>query len=373
MPDPPPSDERYWYLEGFTGDSHRLQRVPILSLPFHVGRHHAQDLTLHSDLVSQRHARIVERGEALAVEDLGSTNGTFVNQRRVEGEAELGEGDIVHFAQQEFRLCALAADGGTLTEATVAGVAVVPPLQVDQGRQVRELLDKGAVISVFQPIVALSEIKLLGYEVLGRGGLEGYPTGVGELFQSASVLGAEDELSRMLRAACVEDCKSLPGDLTFFINTHPAELGQPELIESLADLRAAAPDLDIAVEVHEGAVADPGMMRELRTALTEIDMRLAYDDFGAGQNRLLELADVPPDFLKFDIRMIRDIDRANRSRRKVLASLVELALELEIAPLAEGLERPEEAEACRDLGFTYGQGFLYGAPMPAASLGRGES
>ena len=57
-------------------------------------------------------------------------------------------------------------------------------------------------------------------------------------------------------------------------------------------------------------------------------MGLAYDDFGAGQARLFELAEVPPHYLKFDRRFVNGIDDAPASRQRLVASLVAAAREL---------------------------------------------
>jgi pSer/pThr/pTyr-binding forkhead associated (FHA) protein len=61
--------------------------------------------------VSKEHAELFLRSGALNVRDLGSKNGTFVNSERV-GEAPLREGDILHFAQVEFRVGRQEIDEG---------------------------------------------------------------------------------------------------------------------------------------------------------------------------------------------------------------------------------------------------------------------
>lgn len=111
-------------------------------------------------------------------------------------------------------------------------------------------------------------------------------------------------------------------------------------------------------------MTNPWVIRELRATLRDLDMRLAYDDFGAGQARLLELMEVPPDYLKFDMSLTRGIAIAPFARQHILASLVRNTRDLGIVTLAEGIETEEEHEACRELGFELGQGFYYGRPRP---------
>jgi EAL domain-containing protein (putative c-di-GMP-specific phosphodiesterase class I) len=89
---------------------------------------------------------------------------------------------------------------------------------------------------------------------------------------------------------------------------------------------------------------------------------IAYDDFGAGQARLLELAEVPPHYLKFDMSFVRGIDAAPATRQRLLSSLVTVARDLLVYTVAEGVETAEEADACMRVGFTHAQGFYFGRP-----------
>ena len=97
-------------------------------------------------------------------------------------------------------------------------------------------------------------------------------------------------------------------------------------------------------------------------------MGLAYDDFGAGQARLLELAEAPPHYLKFDRKFVTNIDQAPSSRRRLLASLVAAARELLVKTVAEGVETEAEAEVCSKLGFTHAQGYYFGRPTAMDEL-----
>jgi EAL domain-containing protein (putative c-di-GMP-specific phosphodiesterase class I) len=153
-----------------------------------------------------------------------------------------------------------------------------------------------------------------------------------------------------------------------FLNTHPSELARPGLVESMEELRAMAPHLDLTLEIHESALAKPESMAALRDRLSEINVGIAYDDFGAGQARLLELAEAPPHYLKFDRKFVSRIDTAPSSRRRLLSSLVAAARELLVKTIAEGVETESEAEACAKVGFTHAQGYHFGKPLPIDEL-----
>lgn len=357
-----------WYLEGFVDDSKRMWRVPIRSVPFRVGRRPDVSLSLPAKSISQDHAEIIFVGDAPRIRDLGSTNGTFVNRRRIEGEAPLEEGDIVHFATLEFRVSfQVPPDWAAATNATRLMEGDLPRNLAQGTRQFQELLRQGALVAYFQPIVRLATSAVVGYEVLGRGAYEGLPTSPAELFPIAASCGLEADLSRAFRRAGIEAAARFSPSAIIFVNTHPAENGQPGLVESLREARRLAPTLPITLEIHEAAVTDSAAMRALRATLAELDMKLAYDDFGAGQARLLELVDVPPDYLKFDMALVRDIHLAPRHKQQMLETLVRMARDLGIASLAEGVETAEEALLCAQMGFEYAQGYRFGRPKPIES------
>jgi EAL domain-containing protein (putative c-di-GMP-specific phosphodiesterase class I) len=174
----------------------------------------------------------------------------------------------------------------------------------------------------------------------------------------------------MMRSEGVRCGADLPGNPLLFTNTHPAELEEQGVLEfSLRELRELAPDAPLVLEIHEAAVTCAKQMREVRAVLNDLNIGLAYDDFGAGQARLVELGEAPPDYLKFDIELIHEINRASPERQRMLASLVRMVGDLGIASLAEGVETQPEHDACRQMGFNFAQGFYYGKPALAHTFG----
>jgi EAL domain-containing protein (putative c-di-GMP-specific phosphodiesterase class I) len=235
-------------------------------------------------------------------------------------------------------------------------------------RELRELLREGQVTMVFQPIVLLARGTVAAYEALGRGRHPQLDESPLELLRIAESIGAEAELSRLFRRKAVELAAQRPDLPTVFLNTHPVELARPGLLESLEELRAISPQLDLALEIHESVLTRPAAIAELRSLLLERNIALAYDDFGAGQARLLELAEAPPHYLKFDRRFIHELDQAPAAKRRLLQSLLSLARELLVKTVAEGIETPGEARVCAEIGFTHAQGFHLGKPRPIEQL-----
>jgi EAL domain-containing protein (putative c-di-GMP-specific phosphodiesterase class I) len=363
-----------WYLEFFQGGA--LQRVWIHTLPFRIGRRHGVELVLPAESVSKDHAEIYAAGSTLRLKDLGSRNGTYLNRALLEEDAELGEGDVLHFADFEFRLGRSTRPGVTpATPARELPTTAAPgnlPHRFEAGtRELRELIRERQVTMVFQPIMLLSRGTVAAYEALGRGRHPHLDEGPLELLRIAESINKEAELSRLFRRMAVElimQRTDLPASFrsrTIFLNTHMAEFVRyPGLFDSLDDLRRIAPDLDLALEIHETVVpARPAEIAELKAWLAERNIALAYDDFGAGRARLLELAEAQPHYLKFDQRWVKDLDKAPPGRRRLLRSLLALAEELRIRTVAEGIETEAEQRVCTEIGFTYGQGFHIARPL----------
>jgi EAL domain-containing protein (putative c-di-GMP-specific phosphodiesterase class I)/pSer/pThr/pTyr-binding forkhead associated (FHA) protein len=362
-----------FHLESHVEGSRQLRRIRIHPVPFRIGRRAGLDLVLSSDSVSKTHAEIYWAEDGLHLHDLGSTNGTFLNRQQVD-DALLREGDIVHFADFEFRLAqvedaeAIAPESSDEPATVALGHKNLPHKFIQGTRELKELIRDKAVTTVFQPIVLLPKGTVVAYEALGRGRHPGLPESPTELFKIAETIGLEAELSRLFRWKAVELVRYRTGLPKLFLNTHAAELEEPGLLESLKDLREMAPWLQLALEIHESVLADPAMIATLRSQLSAIQIGLAYDDFGAGQARLLELGEAPPNYLKFDIRFVAGIDHAPSSKRRLLTSLITMARDLLMKTVAEGIETPGEAEVCSRLGFTHAQGFHFGRPIPADLL-----
>lgn len=355
-----------FYLEGFVDDSLQTWRTMVHSLPFLVGRRGDSDLVLPFSRISQNHAELYDRGESLWIRDLESTNGTFLNGRRVYRDQPLKDGDIVHFADHEFRIAMLSpTQTGQVTQTMALRAAELPSRLFEQSRQLTEMLRNRALIAHYQPIFRLADDETIGYELLGRGMLGGEETQPGDLFFIAECQGKEVELSTALRDHGVELARNLGDENALFVNTHPSELTNLEsLMTSLRNLRERHPERSLVLEIHEAAITDPTVLQSLRSDLADLDFGIAFDDFGTGQARLLELTQVAPEYVKFDRVWVKDLDKATQQRHEMVKALVRLVGEMGVSTIAEGIERREESEACQEIGFDYGQGFFYGYPEP---------
>ncbi|MEM1182051.1 MAG: EAL domain-containing protein [Acidobacteriota bacterium] len=364
-----------WYLEGFIDDRRDVWRTPISSYPFVVGRRAGVSLHLASPEISGRHAEMVTRDGWLWVRDLGSKNGTFINEQPLETETRVAAGDVLRFANREFRLVsALESTQGNTTQSitqTVALPSSMTPSNLARRLDLaRQILENRNLVAFFQPIVRLDSGGTIAYEALARGLDGGDLVSPGELFELASALDKEADLSRAMRHQAVLDSGPLLPRPVIFVNTHPAEVkdGPGPLLDSLGELSRSAPHCDLVLEIHEAAVATPQLLRDLGRGLAELNIDLAFDDFGTGQARLLELVEVAPKYLKFDRAWISGVDQATDHRIELLSNLVSMVRALGVMTLAEGVETEGEAAVCRDLGFELAQGYHFGRPAESATF-----
>lgn len=151
-----------WKIQAISGDL-TGQEISI-DRDMLVGRHQSADIVLQAAEISRKHAAFLVKEDALWVQDLGSSNGTFVNDQRIDVEALLKEGDIVQFASLKFSVLAPAQE-----------VVVEPELEQTAERVVEEAEEKNAAHQMNEQ--GMPELKERDASVqLAR---DGMPTNVG--------------------------------------------------------------------------------------------------------------------------------------------------------------------------------------------------
>ncbi|MEM7744490.1 MAG: EAL domain-containing protein [Pseudomonadota bacterium] len=213
----------------------------------------------------------------------------------------------------------------------------------------------------YQPIVDLRSRAIFAHEALVRG-----PEGEG----AASVLAQVTEKNRYrfdqaCRIKAIETAAGLGLKEAISINFMPNAVYEPRnCIQATlwaADKYDIAPE-QIIFEITEGEeITDLDHLKRIVTEYKHQGFRTAIDDFGAGYSGLSLLADLQPDLIKLDMRLIRHID-TDSVRQKILSGMLSVANSLGIVVVAEGIETEGEREALSGLGIELMQGFLFGRP-----------
>lgn len=213
-----------------------------------------------------------------------------------------------------------------------------------------------------QPVVSAKTALVHGYEALLRSDASGMENPV-TLFEVAGRLGRKIDLSRRVRALAARLCPRLPGECILLVNLNPEDLEDSELLQGLEPLAEHAARVVLEVTERDGLEDEDRLHDRIRT-LRELGYRVALDDLGAGYASLNSLAMLTPDFVKFDMSLIREIDRS-KTKRRVVEHMLDLCNDLGIRTIAEGIETEEEYDVVRDIGCDYLQGYLFGRPLRA--------
>lgn len=352
-----------YYLEGFVDRQRQTWRTRISGSRLIVGRRSDSDLVLEARRASQRHAELFRRQDRLWIRDLGSTNGTYVNGRRLTEACPLRDGDVVHFGDHELRFVAETPESVQL-EKTPLDPSV--PGRMAQFR--REFLHQLRVKARFQPLVRLDDRTAAGYQLVGSGELEGTEWQPPALFQLAAGLGQESELGAAFRAEGLSQARRLPAGQPVLVNLHPSELSdERRLIESLASLRRQHPEQALVLEISEAGITGPDLAN-LRADLDALGIGIALGDFGSRRSRLEQLLEAQPRYVKFDRAWTRDLHLSSSSRQEMVADLVKSMAGRGITTVAEGIDSEAEGQACVKLGFDLAQGSHFGRPLPAEAI-----
>lgn len=228
------------------------------------------------------------------------------------------------------------------------------------------ILTQSGLHSLFQPIICLSERRILGYEALTRGPSNSPLHSPIALFAVARQAGRLSELEIACRqSACRRfNEQRLPGKL--FLNVSPESLleaaHQPgRTLQLLQDLGIAPSQ--VVIELTEQTPIDDFQL--LQTALHHyraMGFSIALDDLGAGYSSLRLWSELRPDYVKIDRHFIDGIHQ-DALKREFVGSILQIAKASRAQVIAEGIELPEELAVLTEMGVDLVQGYLLGRPQ----------
>jgi len=248
---------------------------------------------------------------------------------------------------------------------------------VDQSQYVARMrlaLDQNSLSLHYMPQASLRTGRLTGAEALLRWTDEvlGFVSPYAAV-QAAETAGLIDRLTQWIITSAVQRCaefQAIDPEFTVSVNVSPSNLREPDL-PLFIDRALRTWDVNsnnLVVEITESAMMnDPNAATEALRALHSQGVRLSIDDFGTGYSSMYYLAQLPLDELKIDMSFVRTMLEVPVNA-KIVRSLVELAHNLELSVVAEGVENEAIMNALAHLNCDQMQGYYVGKAMPAADL-----
>jgi diguanylate cyclase (GGDEF)-like protein/PAS domain S-box-containing protein len=241
--------------------------------------------------------------------------------------------------------------------------------------RLRRALEHGDMVLHYQPLISIAEERLVGVEALVRwqdpaeglippGRFIGFAEETGLIVPLGDwVLGEACRQTQAWRAAGL-DIASVA------VNLSSRQFELPDIAERVQKTLAETglPPECLELEITESALMHHGdeTLGKL-AALKSLGVRLSVDDFGTGYSSLAYLKRFPIDKLKIDKSFVEHIAEG-KADMQITAVIIDLARNLGLEALAEGVETPAQLDFLRQRGCDTAQGYLFARPLPAEEL-----
>jgi len=241
--------------------------------------------------------------------------------------------------------------------------------------QIRAALRNRQIVAFYQPQVDLRTGEVVGFEALARwvhpkrGVIA--PDAFVPVAERTGLIGQIDQV--VLAAATRQLARWSEqglGPLTMAVNISAQRFHDDDLAADVARAlgeSGARPDR-VHLEITETAIIpDLGRAVDQIAALRELGVKIAIDDFGAGQSSLTYLHRFTVDIIKIDRGFVENVAGDPKVSRLV-EGLLRLFDSLGVAVVAEGISAPEQHRHMRSLGCRVGQGFQFATPAPVEEV-----
>ena len=229
------------------------------------------------------------------------------------------------------------------------------------------MFEEDRLTSYFQPIVHADRTDhIYAYEALLRGReRDGTVVSPGPIFDVASNADLLFQLDRRARMCAIDRSIAVELNKPVFINFTPTAVYDPVycLRSTVEHIRRGGIDpSQVVFEVVESTeVKDTSHLKDILDYYRDAGFRVALDDLGAGYSSLNMIHQIRPDIVKLDMDLTRDI-AADDCRAMITARILDLARDLGIQTVAEGVETQEDMRWLQEHGVDYMQGYLFATP-----------
>lgn len=253
------------------------------------------------------------------------------------------------------------------------GLGVDKIHQFNTLRNVEEALQEGRINAYYQPIVSLDTREIIGLEALCRMKIGSQVVPAADFHSATTDAHIGVTLTARMISLVAADVRSwLDRGIPFQhvgINVSSADMHydvvqvlEAAFVANGVSLRHAI--LEVTESVYMGH--SDGIVQKAIEAVRAKGIRVALDDFGTGFASLTHLLTVPVDVIKIDKTFVDRLMPGDPSAA-IIEGLINIAQNLNIRVVAEGIETEEQARHLQALGCKLGQGYLFGRAMDAQS------
>jgi len=258
-------------------------------------------------------------------------------------------------------------------------------IEIKERQKIREdiknIITQEEVRTVFQPIINVQTSEILAYEALTRGPKTSKYEFPVVLFSAADAHGYSGELEWLCMAKAIVNFNLNAGFMNktlragrdgsagvmLFLNVDPKTFIEAGIIVKRFSGLVKKYNLDpanIVLEITERtAISDFDSFKLIVGELKKMGFNIAIDDAGAGYSSLQAIAELKPKYLKFDMVLVRDIDK-DFIKQELLKTLIDFANKTNSIVIAEGVETRAEYDTVKALGVHYAQGYYFARPAP---------
>ncbi|MFC3194354.1 EAL domain-containing protein [Marinicella sediminis] len=236
--------------------------------------------------------------------------------------------------------------------------------------ELRTAINQGDVQTVFQPIHDIQDDRIAGFEALSRWShpTRGFISPV-EFIALAEETDLIIEVGDLVFSRAIELLARLPDHVFININVSSKQLDDDQFLNRVLQKiksHGISPNR-LKLEITETMVVDFNLARKWLKKCQDIGFPVCADDFGTGHSGMEQLVELCFDVLKVDQVFIRNMNKSKR-HQTILQTIAMMAKQLQTQLVAEGVEVAEQLKTLKDLGFDYGQGYLFGKPMLEADV-----
>ena len=261
--------------------------------------------------------------------------------------------------------------------ARAPAIVVAATAELRLGEELDRALEGDQIVVHYQPIVRLSDNRIAGFEALARWAHPARGLVPPSVFiPLAEAAGLSGRLAHVCLTQVMRDLAKMQA-----IATHrPEHIDPPHVAVNISghDLKTCdlVRDLSAVVTASGGSpgwitleLTETALVHSPSEAAAKLEdarrfgFKIAVDDFGTGYSSLNYIRTLPVDVLKIDQAFVQSMPEC-ATTHSIVVSMLQLAKTLKLAVVAEGVETAEQHAMLRKLGCDFGQGYLFGRPLP---------